>query len=208
MPRPDPLPPSLLYNTCDPAALGFATTTYTATNATSVSTTETLTATSLGASSQLTITVSNASAGFSQAATTGADGSWKMLTVKPGSYASPIGERPPHIHMDVTGHDARSIFQMYFPEDEALHAADAAGLPAADLIIPHMPPVALTAGRATLAAALEVGRAADLPRLERASRRASTRARLKRPLWRPSVKLREASARGSTTPSNRRRRPR
>lgn len=40
-------------------SLGFATTTYTATNATSVSTTETLTATSLGASSQLTITVSN-----------------------------------------------------------------------------------------------------------------------------------------------------
>jgi drug/metabolite transporter (DMT)-like permease len=30
----------------------------------------------------------------------------------------------------------------------------AAGLPAADLIIPHMPPVALTAGRATLAAAV------------------------------------------------------
>jgi hypothetical protein len=26
MPRPDPLPPSQLYNTCDPAALGFATT--------------------------------------------------------------------------------------------------------------------------------------------------------------------------------------
>ncbi|MGN3975306.1 dioxygenase family protein [Tsuneonella sp. SYSU-LHT278] len=56
---------------------------------------------------------------------TAPDGTWKMLTVKPGSYASPIGERPPHIHMDVTGRDARGIYQMYFPEDETANARDA-----------------------------------------------------------------------------------
>ncbi len=55
---------------------------------------------------------------------TGVDGSWKILTVKPGSYASPIGERPPHIHMDVTGHDARAIYQMYFPEDDEVNRKD------------------------------------------------------------------------------------
>ncbi len=55
---------------------------------------------------------------------TGADGSWKLLTVKPGSYASPIGQRPPHIHMDVTGRDARGIFQMYFPEEAEANAKD------------------------------------------------------------------------------------
>ncbi|MCT2559839.1 protocatechuate 3,4-dioxygenase [Tsuneonella sp. YG55] len=55
---------------------------------------------------------------------TGTDGSWKLLTVKPGSYDSPIGQRTPHIHMDVTGRDARSIFQMYFPEDAEANARD------------------------------------------------------------------------------------
>ena len=54
----------------------------------------------------------------------GSDGSWKLLTVKPGSYASPIGERPPHIHMDVTGRDARGIYQMYFPEEAEANARD------------------------------------------------------------------------------------
>ncbi|ANY21252.1 Protocatechuate 3,4-dioxygenase beta chain [Tsuneonella dongtanensis] len=55
---------------------------------------------------------------------TGTDGSWKMLTVKPGSYASPIGERPPHIHMDVVGRDYRGVYQMYFPEDEEANKRD------------------------------------------------------------------------------------
>lgn len=55
---------------------------------------------------------------------TGSDGSWKMLTVKPGSYASPIGERPPHLHLDVAGAQFRGIYQMYFPEDDAINARD------------------------------------------------------------------------------------
>lgn len=55
---------------------------------------------------------------------TGADGSWKMLTVKPGSYASPIGERPPHLHFDVAGAQFRGIYQMYFPEDDTINARD------------------------------------------------------------------------------------
>lgn len=56
--------------------------------------------------------------------TTGADGSWKLTTVKPGSYASPIGQRTPHIHMDAAGQSSRAILQMYFPEDAAANAKD------------------------------------------------------------------------------------
>jgi protocatechuate 3,4-dioxygenase, beta subunit len=52
------------------------------------------------------------------------DGRWKMLTVKPGTYDSPIGQRPPHIHLDVVGGDFRGVYQMYFPEDEVLNKGD------------------------------------------------------------------------------------
>lgn len=55
---------------------------------------------------------------------TGADGSWKLLTIKPGSYASPIGERPPHIHMDVVGKEFRGVYQMYFPEEAKANERD------------------------------------------------------------------------------------
>ncbi|WFL76247.1 protocatechuate 3,4-dioxygenase [Altererythrobacter arenosus] len=55
---------------------------------------------------------------------TGSDGSWKLTTIKPGSYDSPIGNRPPHIHMDATGIDARNVLQMYFPEDDAANRRD------------------------------------------------------------------------------------
>lgn len=55
---------------------------------------------------------------------TGSDGSWKLTTIKPGSYDSPIGNRPPHIHMDVSGMASRNIVQMYFPEDEAANRKD------------------------------------------------------------------------------------
>lgn len=56
--------------------------------------------------------------------TTGSDGSWKLTTIKPGSYDSPIGNRPPHIHMDAIGGSSRSMLQMYFPEDAAANARD------------------------------------------------------------------------------------
>jgi protocatechuate 3,4-dioxygenase beta subunit len=48
--------------------------------------------------------------------TTGADGTYRFKTVKPGAY--PVGKnkwRPPHIHVDVTGRRTRIISQMYFP---------------------------------------------------------------------------------------------
>jgi protocatechuate 3,4-dioxygenase beta subunit len=61
--------------------------------------------------------------GFARIAT-GQDGSWKLTTVKPGSYDSPIGNRPPHIHMDALGASTRAMLQMYFPEDAAANARD------------------------------------------------------------------------------------
>lgn len=61
--------------------------------------------------------------GFARIAT-GYDGSWKLTTIKPGSYDSPIGTRPPHIHMDAMGTSTRAMLQMYFPEDAEANARD------------------------------------------------------------------------------------
>lgn len=55
---------------------------------------------------------------------TGSDGGWTLTTIKPGSYDSPVGNRPPHIHLDVTGTSARTIVQMYFPEDAERNRED------------------------------------------------------------------------------------
>ena len=52
------------------------------------------------------------------------DGAWRIVTIKPGGYDSPIGHRPPHIHFDMRGGHARSIAQMYFPEDAEGNARD------------------------------------------------------------------------------------
>jgi protocatechuate 3,4-dioxygenase beta subunit len=41
---------------------------------------------------------------------TGADGSYRIKTIKPGAY----GNRTPHIHFDVKGSNSRVITQMYF----------------------------------------------------------------------------------------------
>lgn len=51
-------------------------------------------------------------------------GRWRIVTVKPGGYDSPIGHRPPHIHFDVRGHKQRNIAQLYFPEEATGNAAD------------------------------------------------------------------------------------
>lgn len=56
---------------------------------------------------------------------TGSDGSWRLTTIKPGAYDSPIGRRSPHIHFDASGRQARNILQMYFPEDAPANAKDA-----------------------------------------------------------------------------------
>ncbi|WP_114952151.1 protocatechuate 3,4-dioxygenase [Sphingosinicella terrae] len=58
------------------------------------------------------------------ALSTGADGAYRIVTIKPGGYDSPIGHRPPHLHFDLRGRTHRSVAQMYFPEDAEEHARD------------------------------------------------------------------------------------
>jgi len=53
-----------------------------------------------------------------------AHGDWRIVTVKPGGYDSPIGHRTPHIHFDLRGQRSRNIAQLYFPEETAGNAAD------------------------------------------------------------------------------------
>ena len=55
---------------------------------------------------------------------TGADGEWRITTIRPPAYPTPIGLRPPHIHFDVRGVNHRLTAQMYFPEEAKLNAAD------------------------------------------------------------------------------------
>lgn len=55
---------------------------------------------------------------------TDAAGEWRIVTVKPGGYNSPIGHRPPHLHWDLMGRRDRRILQMYFPEEAEANAAD------------------------------------------------------------------------------------
>jgi protocatechuate 3,4-dioxygenase beta subunit len=55
---------------------------------------------------------------------TGADGAYRIVTIKPGGYDSPIGHRPPHLHFDMRGRTHRSIAQMYFPEETQANASD------------------------------------------------------------------------------------
>lgn len=59
------------------------------------------------------------------ALTSGRQGEWRITTIKPAGYDSPIGQRTPHIHLDVQGRAQRLITQMYFPEDAAANAQDA-----------------------------------------------------------------------------------
>ncbi|HJU77707.1 MAG TPA: protocatechuate 3,4-dioxygenase [Sphingomicrobium sp.] len=51
-------------------------------------------------------------------------GEWRIVTIKPGGYDSPIGHRPPHIHFDVRGQRHRNIAQLYFPEEAEGNAKD------------------------------------------------------------------------------------
>ena len=51
-------------------------------------------------------------------------GDWRIVTIKPSGYDSPIGNRPPHIHFDIRGKTHRNIAQLYFPEDAAANAKD------------------------------------------------------------------------------------
>jgi protocatechuate 3,4-dioxygenase beta subunit len=56
--------------------------------------------------------------------TTRADGRYRIVTIKPGGYDSPIGHRPPHLHFDLRGRTHRSIAQMYFAEEAEGNARD------------------------------------------------------------------------------------
>ncbi|MGQ0558779.1 MAG: dioxygenase family protein [Sphingosinicella sp.] len=58
------------------------------------------------------------------ALTSDASGGWRIVTIKPGGYDSPIGHRPPHLHWDLRGARDRRVAQMYFPEDAEANAAD------------------------------------------------------------------------------------
>lgn len=55
---------------------------------------------------------------------TGAQGDWRITTIKPAAYDSPIGKRTPHIHFDVQGKRHRMITQMYFSDDKESNAKD------------------------------------------------------------------------------------
>jgi protocatechuate 3,4-dioxygenase, beta subunit len=56
--------------------------------------------------------------------TTGSSGEWRVRTIKPAGYDSPIGHRTPHIHFDIFGRQYRLVTQMYFSEDHDLNAKD------------------------------------------------------------------------------------
>lgn len=55
---------------------------------------------------------------------TGMKGEWKITTIKPAAYDSPIGKRTPHIHFDIMGKQHRLISQMYFADDHAQNTTD------------------------------------------------------------------------------------
>ncbi|MDZ4372313.1 MAG: protocatechuate 3,4-dioxygenase [Phenylobacterium sp.] len=55
---------------------------------------------------------------------TGSAGEWRITTIKPAAYDSPIGRRTPHIHFDIRGRAHRLPAQMYFQDDAAENAGD------------------------------------------------------------------------------------
>ncbi|HYN47053.1 MAG TPA: protocatechuate 3,4-dioxygenase [Allosphingosinicella sp.] len=55
---------------------------------------------------------------------TDAAGDWRIVTIKPGGYDSPIGQRTPHIHFMMQGRSHRNVAQMYFAEEGPANALD------------------------------------------------------------------------------------
>jgi protocatechuate 3,4-dioxygenase, beta subunit len=51
-------------------------------------------------------------------------GQWRITTIKPSAYDSPIGRRTPHIHFDISGKSHRMVTQMYFSDDDATNTRD------------------------------------------------------------------------------------
>ena len=54
----------------------------------------------------------------------GRKGEWRITTIKPAAYDSPIGRRTPHIHLTVHGTSEQLTTQMYFSDDEATNLKD------------------------------------------------------------------------------------
>ena len=55
---------------------------------------------------------------------TGPTVEWRVRTIKPSGYDSPIGWRTPHIHFDIKDRQHRLINQMYVTEDTAANRKD------------------------------------------------------------------------------------
>ena len=53
-----------------------------------------------------------------------AKGEWRIVTIKPGGYDSPIGHRTRHIHFDMRSDKARNVAQLYSPEAADVNARD------------------------------------------------------------------------------------
>jgi protocatechuate 3,4-dioxygenase beta subunit len=75
----------------------------------------------------------------------GTDGSFRLLTVRPGAYPAAIGMRNPHIHFDIHSRQSRLVTQMYFP-GEPLNATDPL---LTTLPVRHLNPVAVIARAAS-----------------------------------------------------------
>ncbi|MGB3722004.1 MAG: hypothetical protein WA979_04205 [Pacificimonas sp.] len=55
---------------------------------------------------------------------TGPSGEWRIKTIKPRFYDTPLGLRTPHIHFDIKGAAHRLVTQMYFDDDAEQNAQD------------------------------------------------------------------------------------
>ncbi|WP_340588979.1 protocatechuate 3,4-dioxygenase [Erythrobacter alti] len=55
---------------------------------------------------------------------TGSSGEWRIRTIKPRFYDTPLGLRTPHIHFDVQGTSHRLITQMYFDDEADQNSGD------------------------------------------------------------------------------------
>lgn len=55
---------------------------------------------------------------------TGNRGEWRIRTIRPKFYDTPLGVRTPHIHFDVSSRVSRLVAQMYFPEEAEANAKD------------------------------------------------------------------------------------
>ncbi len=90
--------------------------------------------------------------------TTGPDGGYWFLTVKPAAYrVSQDWTRPPHIHFIVTHHQNRFITQLYF-EGEPLNEKDLLfkDTPNKELLLTTLMPATKDVGPGTLIAAWDI----------------------------------------------------